>query len=128
MGIITAILGLLTGPFGKLITYVLGIISVLGILGTVYLTIVHNAKREQAEKDQRAAMEQVIKNQNQFIADTKALLNDQKQITDDLNSQIKTIQSSNGKLDDFLNAASTSKDDRPSSSILKETIKQLQGN
>lgn len=121
----------LAGIFGPLMSQIIGYL-ILGLIVTLvlvggYFTIKHNAGQNQLLKDQKAQLEQVLKNQEAFAKATKELQEDTKKLEELLDSTVKEIIDRNEKLNTYLDSAEAIKDNRPAGPILKETIKQLRG-
>jgi len=122
-----ALIAMFSGPFGAILTKIIEGLFILGVLIGLYYLIHHQASSEQLAKDQQIILNQVIKDQQDFINKTNQLLIDTKKANDDLNTTIATINQNFTKLNDDLNNPDLIKSDRPASAILKQIIKDLGG-
>jgi len=111
--------------WAELSGYLLLGIGVIALISGLYWSISHNASQTQLLKDQKAQLEQVLKNQKQFAEDTKYLVEAEKRLSAELAATIQNINTKNDKLDAFLDSTEAAKANRESSQILKETIRQL---
>lgn len=123
MGILT----LLAGPLGRIIMYGLGALLLAGSLLTAYLSWKHSVEARVLAEFNRKQMEQVIKDQERFIADAKAL----RETADEIRTRVDRSDAELAKklkeVDDFLSKPETVKQDRPASPLLRETIRRLGG-
>ena len=122
----TAILTFFGGIWAKISLYLIGSVAIVGLVAGIYWSITKNAAQDQALKDQNATLQQVIKDQKEFIAQTQQLAVDQQAATDDLNKQVATIQGKTDAINTFLNSSKIASQDRASSAILKQTNQKLQ--
>ncbi len=85
----------------------------------------YKIQAEQAAKDQNIILQQVIKEQADWIQKTKELQAAQDAATKALQDQIKSVQDDNKQIRDYLDSPEAKKNDKPSSDIIKEVLKQL---
>ena len=121
------IVSLFTGPFGMILSKIIGGLFITGTLAGLYFIIVNQAKNQQKLADQKIILEQVIRDQAEFLTKTQEIQAVQLEAQNKLNATIENIQASNEKINNYLSDPNTIKDDRAASDIVKETIKQLSG-
>jgi peptidoglycan hydrolase CwlO-like protein len=121
------LLSLFTGPLGTIIGYLVGGIFVVATLSSLYLIIVHNAKMEQQALDQKAILEQVVKEQQDFINKSNQILIDSQTANDDLKKTVDKINEDTSKINTEITNPESVKGDRPASTILQNVIKDLGG-
>lgn len=122
---LTAILTFIASPVGKIVSYIIGGISVVSAL-VIMLKIHDSSIKNQAllEFNQKQ-MEQIIKDQ----AELTKKMNDVKQIQDQILENEKQFKQNLDKklsgINGFLNSDEAKKLDRSSSEILKRTIREI---
>lgn len=109
----------------KWVVYIICIVLGTGILAGGYFIWKHNVQATAQLKFDNEQLKQVIAEQDEFIKQSKAIAESQDQFLKDLTAQNENLNANLKNLDDFLNAPLTIQQDRPSSAILKETIRQL---
>ena len=122
-----AILAIFSGPFGMILSKIIGGLFIAGTLTGLYFIIINQAKNEQKLKDQQIILQQVIKDQADFLAKAQELQKVQLEAQNKLNSTIEGIQADTAKINNYLSDPATIKNDRAASDIVKETIRQLSG-
>ncbi len=112
-------------------TKALATVSVVTVLLTLIINTIVDYKRDVKRGAQlewnNKQLELVLDEQKKYseqlaeiAANQGALLDDMKTKNDELNQKLST-------LDQYLNSKQAEQDDRPSSNVLKETVKQLSG-
>ena len=84
-------------------------------------------KIQSAQKaaDQNIILQQALEEQADFIQKTKDLQAAQEAATKELQDQLKAVQDENKQIKDYLESDVAKKNDKPSSDLIKEVIKQL---
>ncbi len=116
----------LTNFFSKFGFYLLlGTISIGAITG-LYFSIRHSAQVEQAYKDQIKNLTDQVKQQNVTIDNLNAVIDLNNQGVNELETTISEITKRMQEISETLDTPEMRSKDRPSSDVLKETIRQLQ--
>ena len=110
----------------KVIIYIAGMVLIVGLIVGGYLYWKHDVQANADLQLENVQLKQTIADQQNYITQLNAInAANQQSITDlqtantQVNAQLKSVE-------DYLYNPSTAKDDRPSSVILQETIRQLQ--
>src|ERR1035437_4403985 len=127
MGIFAGIAAAFTGPLGTILSKILMVVFAAAVLFGLYFLIVHTAKVEQKAVDQGVILQQVVKDQKDFIDKTQQIITDQTTATNNLNDAITKIQTDTSTINTELNNPDLVKKDRPASDILKNVVKDLSG-
>lgn len=122
---IAAILALLEGPFGKLIMYAVGALFIVGSATAAYFAWEHKIKVE-ALLEFNANQLAVSQAENaKFKTQLDAITKNGAAIADQLSQQQAKLDAQSKSINDWLATPAAAKDDRPSSNILKETIRRM---
>jgi hypothetical protein len=120
-----AILGFFTGPLGKIAMYLIGaIFAALGIwAGWAH----YDGMRDQISslKAANAQYQQVVVDQKEFIKHQDALMVFQSQSITSFAKKTEDTVKQYTTVNDYLNSKEAVANDRPSSDILKETVRKL---
>ena len=101
-------------------------LSIAGIIG--YLAIWrHNIRQQAMLEFNNKQLEQVVKDQQNVIKQLKDIENIQQNVVDSLNKNNEDLNNRLSNLETYLNSDEANKDSRPSSKVLKNTIKELSG-
>jgi len=123
-----AFLSFIGSPIGKIVTY---ICSVLVVSGTLWIVLLihdrHIAQQAEVQFNQKQ-LEQVVKDQQTYIQNTEKLKEDSAKQTDLLQAQSKTLDKKLSGADNYLATLPLDVQQVPSSTILKNTFKQLEDN
>ncbi len=101
------------------------VLIVVGLIAGGIYAWKYKIQAEQAAKDQNIILQQVIEEQTVWIQKTKELQAAQDAATKDLQDQIKSVQDDTKKINDYLDSPDAKKNDKPSSEIIKEVLRQL---
>jgi hypothetical protein len=120
-----ALISFFTGPLGKIAMYA---IVALFLAGLIWAGVAHYDKiiTENAYlKHANQQLMQTVADKEKEIQDTRDLLTLQSSSIDSLQQSIDDITKKYGTLEEYLNSQDAAKSDRPSSDILKETVRRL---
>lgn len=109
------------GLGSKIQLYIAAAVVIIG----AYFFWKHNIEQQALMEYNQRQLEQVVRDQQQFQQKMQKVEDKQRSIDNDLAAQNEVINNNLKSLNDYLNSAETKKADVPSSSILKNTIKQL---
>lgn len=120
-----AILNFIGTPLGK----IAGIVGAVLFAATVLFGMLkihdHNVRSAALAEWNKKQMEQVIEDQKRLDAGVNKL----REATEQMREQAKKIQQSiddqSGRIDEYLDSDEAKKADRPSSDVLKRTMKEL---
>jgi predicted PurR-regulated permease PerM len=112
-------------PLGKITLWVGSVAFAILILFCVYKSWESSIKTQVLAQANQARLEQVIKDQQDFMGKMALIAEFQKQSIDSLNDASSKIDSVTGNIGDYLKSPEVKKLDRESSPILKEVIKRL---
>lgn len=118
-------LNLITGASGKLILYLIGGATVLGVLSYLWFSYKGNVEENARLKQVNAQLEQTVKEQNKSIEHLQNLQKIQDNVTIELNKRLEENDIRYKNLESYLASADAQKNNRPASNILKQTIKEL---
>jgi hypothetical protein len=122
-----ALLGFLESPLGKLIGWATTIIILVGILtGGYFAWKIHIQNQAMAEFNQKQ-QEQYVKDQKIIQGKIDAITEAQNQIIEGLQKQLDAVNTQHDDIKAYLDSDEAKKTDRPSSEILKETFRRLNG-
>lgn len=119
------LVSLFTGPLGKIATYALIALIATGALTGIYLNWKSTIRQEALAEYNKNQLEQVIKDRERMVEQLNQLGEAQKTIVLQLAKQQDDLATKLSKIDDFLSSPEAQKGDRPSSEVLKETIRRL---
>lgn len=119
-------LALLEGLFvNKYTVYIVGALLGIGVLtGGYFIWRAQITSAAQLQFD-NAQLKQTIADQTKYINEMKAINDAQAQSVKDLMNFNSSLNASTLDLDTYLNSSDATKDDRPSSLVLKNTITKL---
>lgn len=116
---------LFMGPFGKILTYLgIGLLSV-GVLYGAYKMWENSVKTRALLEFNNAQLEQVIKDQQRFNAQMELLREFQIELLNQTNEQNQLLEDKLNDIDQYLGSDEATSGNRPSSDVLKETIRRL---
>lgn len=113
--------------FSSIGMYLLIFALVIGMLVLGYFVITNTAKQAQLSADQAIELQQALKQSNETLKQTQDLLTQNNQALTDFNTQVNSINDSFSTIKDTLKTPEVIKEDRPSSDLIKNTLKQIQG-
>lgn len=109
----------------KWVIYIAGFLIIAAMVVGGYLYWKHNVTTTAQLKFNNQQLEQTVKDQEAFIAQTKALSDIQNQLVIELNDKNVELSGKLIDIDNFLNSPEAEKTNRESSDVIKETIKRL---
>lgn len=111
--------------FNKYIVYAIIAAIAIAIL-TTYVIMWKASIRQQALLEfNNKQLEQIIKDQQTFLKQMNEVNEKQKQILQDLTKKNDELNSKLTDIESYLNSEESTKDNRESSNVLKETFRQL---
>ena len=113
-----ALLGL-----GRIQLYIAAAVAVVGI----YFFWKHNIEQQALMEYNQRQLEQVVKDQQAFQQKMQQVESKQRSIEADLANQNEAVNTSLRDVQEYLSSNDAKKQDVPSSSILKNTVKELKG-
>lgn len=126
MPIIPIILSFFAGPVGKWIGIAIGGLILVAILVGIYKLHNDAIRREALAVYNRNQLEQIVIDQKRFIAELNRLQDLQKITIEDLQKQTDILTTKLGVVDTYLSSQEAKAADKPSSDVLKNTIKYLE--
>jgi hypothetical protein len=111
---------------GRIQLYIIGGIFLFGALTAFYYNWRTSIEREALMEYNQAQLEQNIKDQQALKEKLENIAKRQKEIEDNNSKDKKEFEGKIGDISTNLTKTETIKNDRPASSILKETVKRLQ--
>jgi len=120
-----SIIGIITGPLGKIIGYVAIGLSLAGVVSYLWFSRINLIKDNVKLKDALSQYELTIEQQQKTIEDMKKIQELANQTTKDLNDKLLEQDKKYNDIQMYLNSADAKNHDRPASDILKQTIKEL---
>lgn len=121
----TWIIGIFTGPFGNIARYVVTGLTVTAIFAGLYFHWENKIRQEALAAYNQKQLEQIIQDQQLYITQTKQLQDQLDQINSALNSQTQQLNDKVDGINQYLASPEAAKTDRPSSEIIKETVRRL---
>lgn len=121
-----AIISFLMSPLGRIVGMGLGALMLLGTLAGIYKLHNDSIRREALALYNLNQMEQIIKDQSEFISKMYELSELQKSTLTNLRTQNDTLNRKLGTIDDYLLSKEAAAADKTSSEILKNTVRQLE--
>lgn len=120
-----AIVKLLTGPFGNIITWVL--IAVVAATEAYAALQIHDSNVRQAAlmEYNKNQLEQVVKDQNQLIENQKALAKSLKELSTTLEESIASLDTLSGSIDEALAQKNIPDYNDQAPETIKEVIREL---
>lgn len=117
--------GLITGFFSRYAIYMWlgGIIIAIATSGMLMWQ--HTIKQEAQLEFNNLQLQQVLDQQQKFMSNMQKVNEDQKNVLQDLNNQNNQLQTYITNIELYLNSTQAKKDNRPSSVVIKNTIKKL---
>lgn len=122
----------ITSPVGKILSYILAILFAIITLAGLWKLHDHNVRMAALAEYNAKQMEQVVKDQQEFIATTKKLEQSRDELVRQLSEQNKRIDDVTNSANAALDAATKDADgknipDAPASKVLKNVFKSLNG-
>lgn len=125
MAIITSIVSFLMTPIGRMVGMGVGALLLVGVLLGLYKLHNDSIRREALAVYNRTQLEQLLKDQRDFISKMNELSELQKRTIADLQKQNDMLNTKLGVVDTYLSSQEARNADKPSSEVLKNTIRQL---
>ena len=125
MAIITSIVSFLMTPIGRMVGMGMGALLLVGVLLGLYKLHNDSIRREALAVYNRTQLEQLLKDQRDFISKMNELGELQKRTIADLQKQNDMLNTKLGVVDTYLSSQEARNADKPSSEVLKNTIRQL---
>lgn len=116
-----ALIGLLQGPFGKIIMWGLGALSLVG----VYFGWKYKIKNEARAQFQAEQLRQALEDNEKFRKQMEEIDRNRQVVIEQLHRTNVELERQNRSITDWLDSEEGRKGDRPSSEILKETIRRM---
>jgi hypothetical protein len=121
----STIISFVSSPIGGLVAKVLGGFLLLGIVLGLYKIHNDGIRREAMSEHNRAQLEQVVTDQRRFIQQLEAVNNLQLEALGALQRQNDTLNARLRRVTDYLNSPQAQANNRASSEVLRNTIRQL---
>ena len=115
----------MTFNFNKYIVYAIIAAIAIAILTTYVLMWKASIHQQALLEFNNKQLEQIIKDQQTFLKQMNEVNEKQKQILQDLTKKNDELNSKLTDIENYLNSEESTKDNRESSNILKETFRQL---
>lgn len=125
MAIITPIISFLMSPIGRIVGMGIGALLLVGVLLGLYKLHNDSIRREALAVYSHTQLEQLLQDQRNFISKMNELNELQKKTIVDLQKQNDMLNTKLSAVDTYLSSQEARKDDKPSSEVLKNTIRQL---
>lgn len=125
MAIITSIVSFLMSPIGRMVGMGVGALLLVGVLLGLYKLHNDSIRREALAVYNRTQLKQLLKDQRDFISKMNELSELQKRTIADLQKQNDMLNTKLGVVDTYLSSQEARNADKPSSEVLKNTIRQL---
>jgi disulfide bond formation protein DsbB len=119
------LVSLLAGPLGKIVMYIVGGLMLIGTVTGGYFIWKHNVKAQAVQEFNTKQLEQVNKDNQIFKNQMEQILKSQADIVKSVKTQQESIDAQSDSINDYLNTDEAKKSDRPSSELLKETIRRM---
>lgn len=119
------VIGLFTGPFGKIFTYGAIIIALVGVAWGWLKIHDHNIRIAALTEFNEKQKAETEKNNAEIRAKLDQIAGDARAATKALDDKVKAIGTGLKAVDDYLSSDQAKKDDRESSELLKRTIEEL---
>jgi uncharacterized coiled-coil protein SlyX len=115
------------GFANKYIVY--GVIALIAsaIIATYIYSWKASIRREALLEFNNNQLEQTIREQEKTIANMKAITDSQRVIIDSMQKKNEEVSKQLAEIEEYLNSEEVKKTDRPTSSVIKETIRRLSG-
>jgi len=113
--------------FGKIQLYLAIGTFLIGMLTIGYVGWKHQIEAAALSDYNQRQLEQVIQDQQDFQNKMKTIEDTEKSLSDNLAQQNEAITKKFNNIDAFLSSPEAQKSNRPASTVLKNTIKQLSG-
>jgi len=125
MGFFSSILGVFTGPFGTILTYLVGGLAIAGTLFTILKVHDHNIRVAALESFNKAQMEQTLKDKADMEAKLKKIEDMAGSVAKQQAQEETKIESAHDQADAFIDEQVKAGRDRPASELLKGTVDRL---
>lgn len=109
----------------QMVIYIAGFLIVAGLIAGGYWYWKHNVEATAALKFNNEQLEQTVKDKDQLITSMKAIDDAREKAILDLQKQKEAVDAQLKDVEDYLDSDDATKADRPSSDVLKETIRKL---
>jgi len=113
--------------FNKYIVYAILAAIAIAILSTYVIMWKSSIRKQALLEFNNKQLEQTIRDQETFITNMKTVNDSQRAIIDDTQKKNEELSKQLTDVEEFLNSEESRKNDRPASSIIKETIRKLSG-
>jgi uncharacterized protein HemX len=120
-----ALLAFFESPLGKLAGYAIMIVLAIGVTVGGYFVWRNHIQNQAMQVFNQQQMEQATKDRADFQKKLQQIDTLQNQILDNLQKQIDTAKNESDAIQEYLDSDQAKSIDRPSSEILKETIRRL---
>jgi hypothetical protein len=121
-----AIISFIMGPIGRIVGMGAGALLLVGVLLGLYKLHNDSIRREALAVYNRTQLEQLLKDQREFIDKMNELSELQKKTMIDLEKQNAVLNIKLGEVDAYLSSQEARNANKPSSDVLKNTIRQLE--
>lgn len=125
MGWIATVFGFFAGPIGKMALWGVGALVGIGALTAVYFSFVHQIEGRVLAEQRVTQLEQTVKDQDNTIQRQKALMLLQAATSKKLDEEIEKLNDNASTVTEWITSPEALESDRPSSLILRNTIKKL---
>jgi hypothetical protein len=122
---VLALISFLGSPLGRIVGIV-GLVLFLLASGWGLLKMRDaSIRREALDSFNRQQLEQVVKDQEAFMRQTRILQETQSRMIESLTKKVEEVDRRAADVEAYLNSAEAKKNDRPASNIFKETLSRL---
>jgi len=121
-----AIISFIMSPIGRIVGMGAGALLLVGVLLGLYKLHNDSIRREALAVYNRTQLEQLLKDQREFIDKMNELSELQKKTMIDLEKQNAVLNIKLGEVDAYLSSQEARNANKPSSDVLKNTIRQLE--
>lgn len=121
----STIISFVSSPIGGLVAKILGGFFLVGILLGLYKIHNDGIRREAVAEQNRRQLEQVVTDQRRFIQQLEAVNNLQLETLGALQRQNDSLNARLRRVTDYLNSPQAQTNNRPSSEVLRNTVRQL---
>lgn len=122
---ISVVLAFISSPVGRIVTYVTAALFAIGIAFVALKIHESSIRNEALISFNNKQIESTLLSTQQLLKQNEQLVEKQNQILKSIKEKNDMLDASLSKIDQFLNEPDTIANDRPSSDILKRTIKSL---
>ncbi len=122
-----ALIAFLGSPFGKIVGWIVGALLLAGIATGGYFLWKNQVENRVLYEYNLKQAEQAAKDRAEFIEKIKEITIAQEEILEQLRQKNQESNALKDSIDEYLQSEEANQYDRPSSEILKETIRRLSG-